>query len=147
MDHAAIARLFLHKYVVSEWHSQMISVGYERARGIREKNQKCTGERSVSVTKTIVAGIGTVYVYCADETRRGAWLRSKDAVVRKVNENKNVRLSWADGTSVELRLTAKGPDKTQIVADHGKLLDNAAVENMRAFWARALERLKSAAEG
>ena len=47
---------------------------------------------------------------------------------------------------MELRLTPKAAGKTQIVADHGNLPDNQAVERMRAFWSGALERLKTGAE-
>ena len=146
MEHAAISRTLLSDHRLTEWHSQMIAVGYERARGIRERNQKCTGERSVSVSKTIAASLSDVFALCADDKGRAAWLQRRDACVRKANENKNVRLSWAGGSMVELRLTAKAADKTQVVADHGKLPDNTAVENMRAFWADALDRLKSAVE-
>jgi len=146
LDHAAIARTLNDRHGLGLWHSQMVAVGYERARGIREKNQKCTGERSVSVSKTIDAGVDAVYALCAEEKRRVGWLGGTDAVVRKANENKNVRLSWGDGTSVELRLTPKASGKTQIVADHEKLPDNQAVERMRAYWSGALERLKTAAE-
>ena len=138
----SIARTLNDRHGLGLWHSQMVAVGYERARGIREKNQKCSGERSVSVSKTIDAGVEAVYALCAEEKRRAGWLGLTDAVVRKANENKNLRLSWGDGTSVELRLTPKAAGKTQIVADHEKLPDNQAVERMRAFWSGALGRLK-----
>jgi hypothetical protein len=40
----------------------------------------------------------------------------------------------------------KGSNKCQVVAQHSKLPDAKAAAKMKAFWARALDRLKGSIE-
>jgi len=50
--HQEIAAYLL-KEKVSPWWCQMVAVGYEHARGIRQKFQKCDGEFSTSGSRTL----------------------------------------------------------------------------------------------
>lgn len=51
------------------------------------------------------------------------------------------RISWPDGTRVDVYLTAKAPRKTQVAVQHTKLPDPDAVAMRKAFWKEALDRL------
>ena len=51
-DDTAMAELLHEKYSVPGWWSQMVTVGYEQARGLRVKHQKKSGFE-ISATRTI----------------------------------------------------------------------------------------------
>ncbi|MBP8948290.1 MAG: SRPBCC domain-containing protein, partial [Candidatus Promineofilum sp.] len=53
---------------------------------------------------------------------------------------KSLRLTWEDGTSVEVALTDKG-ERTTVTVQHNKLADAAAAEQMKGYWAEVLTRL------
>ena len=55
-----------------------------------------------------------------------------------------IAITWSDGTgNVEVRFTAKGPDKSQVAVQHSKLASLKAVTQAKAFWKGALARLES----
>jgi hypothetical protein len=111
-----------------------VTVGYERARGMRERNEHTDGY-SVTVGKTFATTIDRLYAAVADESVRGRWLDPKSIQVRSFTENKVWRCEMAtDRSRVELRFTVKGPDKTSIALEHARLSAAEDVEAMRAFW-------------
>jgi hypothetical protein len=54
-----------------------------------------------------------------------------------------MRVTWPDGTSVELYFVAKGEAKSQVAVQHGKLADRASADRMRAYWAERLAALQA----
>ncbi len=52
MNHTAIATYLYDELGVPGWWCQMVAVGYEQARGLREKHQTPTGYE-ISVSKTL----------------------------------------------------------------------------------------------
>ena len=76
----------------------------------------------------------------ADDATRAHWLPDAAITIRKATPPKSLRLTWADGTSVEVGLADKG-DRTAVSVQHTKLPDAAAAERMKAYWAEALGRL------
>ena len=73
-------------------------------------------------------------------TTRALWLPDAAFTVRAATPPRTLRLTWGDGTSVEVRLTDKG-DRTAVTVQHNKLPDAAAAERMKVYWAEALGRL------
>src|SRR5687768_15705436 len=55
--HTAMAAHLYKEHGIPGWHSQGITVAYERARGLREVNQACTGKFQVTVSKTVPATV------------------------------------------------------------------------------------------
>jgi hypothetical protein len=49
--HTALARHLYEDHSVPGWHSQGITVAYERERGVRAVNQRCDGEYEVSARR------------------------------------------------------------------------------------------------
>src|SRR5687767_14022351 len=47
--HTAMAAHLYNEHGIPGWHSQGIAVAYERARGLREVNQACTGKFQVKI--------------------------------------------------------------------------------------------------
>ena len=140
--HKEIAEYLYDRLNVPGWWSQMITVTYEQARGLREKHQKTDGY-AVSASKTFDVPIGVLYGHWSDAKLRSKWLKEKFEI-RKETKNKSMRITWADGrTGVDVYFYAKGRSKSQVSIQHSKLADSKQVEVMRARWKKALERLSS----
>jgi uncharacterized protein YndB with AHSA1/START domain len=67
-------------------------------------------------------------------------------VVRTAVPNKSVRLTWEDGSSVEVYLVPKARSKTQVTIQHTKLSSREAADRMKGFWAGHLEGLAAQLE-
>jgi len=149
LDHTTIARRLGDKHpVLSPWWRQMITVHYERSRGLRVKHQKFDGSFSASVSKTIGAPLAKLYDAWADARTRARWLPDAPLRIRKATKNKSMRITWDGGPSgLDVQVLAKGPSKSQVALDHEDLPNLAAVPKMKAYWRPALERLKAQLEG
>ena len=145
MTHTEMARYLAETQHFSGWWSQMVAVTYEQARGLRDKRQRPDGYQ-VSASKVLNVPVAALY-QAWDEAKargRGHWLGEKRLVVRKATPQKSMRMTWADGkTSVEVNFYAKGPDKSQVTVQHGKLPSATEGERMQAYWRAALEQLKA----
>ncbi|RMF62007.1 MAG: hypothetical protein D6743_12730 [Calditrichaeota bacterium] len=147
MSHKEIARYLYEKQDVPGWWAQMVTVGYEQARGLRQKNQSCDGDFQVGCSKTISVPLSALYEAWQDERQRRAWLADPDFTVRKATQDKSMRITWVDGrSSVSVYFYAKGENKSQVVVDHTKLADQEEVEVKRAYWAHNLGQLKQLLE-
>ncbi len=146
LPHKEIAQLIHEKHGLSGWWSQMVTVGYEQARGRREMNMSCRGDFQGSVSRTINAPVGTLYAAWKDARLRRAWLGSQSFTVRKATENKSLRITWPDETHVEVNFYAKAPDKSQVAVQHGKLAKASDVARVKKLWTAALNKLKSQTE-
>jgi hypothetical protein len=156
--HTDRARHLSQSHGVPGWHSQGITVAYERARGLRVANQSSTGDFQVSATKAIGAPVADILSAISDARRRAAWLAGVDrglaralaaafagpqarAFKVKDTQNAHLRYRW-DATVVDLWLTGKPRGKATVSVANTKLADAAMVEDRRARWRPALEALK-----
>jgi uncharacterized protein YndB with AHSA1/START domain len=139
--HREIARYVQEKYEVPGWWAQAVTVGYERIRGLREKGQRRGGSWEASKSRTIGAGVSTVFRAVKEPKRRRAWLGDVEAVVRTSVPNKSVRLTWEDGSSVEVYLVSKGRSKAQVTVQHTKLPSREMRERLKDYWADRLDVL------
>ena len=154
--HTDLAAYLHSEHGVPGWHAQGITVAYERARGLREANQACTGKYQVSVSKTVRATVAEVADALRNAGRRAEWLQGADAglvqaldaafagdkprEVKFKGDYAWLRFPW-DGPTVEIRITGK-PTGASVVADNKDLPDPALVELRRAQWRAALEGLQ-----
>lgn len=154
--HTAAAAHLYNEHGIPGWHSQGITVAYERARGLRERNQACTGKYQVSVSKTVPATVAEVVDSLRSADRRAVWLQGADPglvlaleaafagdkprEVKTKGDYAWLRFPW-DGRTVEIRITGK-PKGASVVADNKDLADSAQVEQRRAQWRAALEGLR-----
>ncbi len=142
LNHKAIVALLAKDYPeVSSWWQQMITVTYERARGLRDKHEKSDGYVA-GASKTLPTPLPKLYLAWKDGRLRKKWLGNAAFTVTKATENKSLRLTWNDGSKVDVYLTAKGEDKSMVAVQHEKLKNREAVDKTKAFWKGALERLK-----
>ena len=137
--HAAAARQVATEHACGDWWSQMVTVAYERERGLREMHQTPDGYEA-SVSRTFAVPVAALFAAWQDETARHCWL--PDAItIRKTTPRKSMRVTWPDETSVSVNFYEKGEGRSQVVVQHLKLSDQAAVARIKVYWAEALQRL------
>jgi hypothetical protein len=141
MTHGAVARLVHDKYAVGDWWSQMVTVGYERLTGQRERGQRMSGAFEASKSKTFDAPARTLFNAWADDALRRRWLRDVDATVRTATSPRSLRLQWPDGTIVAVWFTSKGESRSHVALAHTKLASRAALEKAKAEWGTRLDLL------
>jgi len=142
MPHPQIARYLQEQHGVPDWWRQMVSVGYEQARGLRQPHQKTDGF-TANGSKTFSVPVATLYAACADEARRALWLPGAALTVRKATSDKSMRITWHDGTNLDVDFYEKNAAKSQVSLQHSRLPDAETAAAMKAYWADALERLIS----
>jgi hypothetical protein len=139
--HGDVAARLMEEHGVPGWWAQTITVGYERARGMRNKYQRPTGF-TVSVSKTFSVGAGRLYTAFIDPRQRNRWLEPGTLKVRTSRKARSARFDYRDGSSrVIAYFDAKGGAKTTVTVEHERLPDAAAVEEKRAMWKDRLSEL------
>jgi uncharacterized protein YndB with AHSA1/START domain len=141
MSHREIAKLIREQYETPSWWAQTVTVGYERIRGLRDVGQRRGGTYEISKSKTLPASVSALYRAFRDESVRAGWLGTPAIVIRTAARNKSMRITWSDGTPVQVSFTAKGKTKSQVGVQHAKLPDKEAATRMKAFWGGRLEAL------
>jgi hypothetical protein len=143
LTHRQIAELLSSKHGVPPWWSQMVTVTYEQAKGLREKHEKPEGYQ-ISVSRTVATPLATLYKSFANEKTRKSWLEEEGLTVRKATPNKTMRVTWKDEkTGLDIYFSSKDSRKSQVVVQHNKLADAKAAARMKTYWSKALDRLKT----
>ena len=153
--HTAAARHLYETHGVDGWYAQGITVAYERARGVRDVNQRCDGAYEVSVSKTL-AGNAVAVIKVLTNPRQRAKLKVLDAglvpalgAALKAPKSKGFivrpdglgryRYKWGD-TIVQFYMVPKA-GKVSVVVTNSQLADNAMVERRRGMWREMLNSL------
>lgn len=145
MDHKQIVAFLNNEHQVGPWWQQMVTVAYEQARGLREKYQTPQGYQA-SRSKTIAVPVQELFQAWEEEQTRRRWLTEQGYTIRKATPLKSVRLTWRDGSNVDLAFYAKGDAKSQLTVQQSNLEDAGAVDKAKAFWGKALDKLKELLE-
>jgi hypothetical protein len=135
--HREIARWLADEGVPS-WWAQMVTVGYERIRGLRERGQRRDGRFDVSKSK--------VYPVPVEELWKGfmrckEWLDGEKLRMSTARKHKSMRMKWSDGTPVDAMFFAKGPKKSQLALQHSNLPTRAEATRLRTYWGERFERI------
>ena len=147
MQHKDIALMLSRKFSVPDWWSQMVSVGYEQARGLRKVGQKANGF-SATASRTVGIPIERLFSAWSEPRSRMRWLPDAPLEVRRSTDCKSMRMTWTTGsTDVDVYFVAKGPHKSVVAVEHGRLPNPAAATRQKAYWGSALDRLKAILEG
>jgi hypothetical protein len=128
------------KLGAGRWWGQMVTVEYERARGLRTRHETATGY-SVSISKTVGCDLSELYAAASDEKSRKAWFPKGAFAPSSQTKDKYLRGSWNGDARLEINFYAKGEGRSQINVQVNKLKKEAAVEAERAAWKAALEKL------
>jgi len=141
MHHPDIARYLSEQQGVPAWWSQMVTVGYEQARGMRQAHEKADGF-TANASKTVPVSVDWLFETWSNESVRQRWLPDAPMTIRKATPGKSLRITWSDGSNVDAELTGKGESSSRIAVQHTKLPSAAAAAEMKAYWSAALTRLK-----
>lgn len=157
--HKAAAEHLHAEHGVDEWWAQMVTVGYEQKRGLRELRQKADGF-SASASRTIGAAMSRVIDAFEDKGMAERWL-PKGVVAHKVTRPPmkdgkptkagSVRLTWTDGSKtlsvwISDRSGKDGAVKTAVQVQHDKLPDAETCDRMRAMWSERMDVLRGMLE-
>ncbi len=162
--HTAAARHIARDHGVDGWYAQSITVSYERARGLRAKNQRMSGHYEVTVSKALGVPLERVARALSRPAERAAWLRGSDPAIEKglrdalTGENaKTVRIRpgklaslrypLPDGKRIELSVAPRAGGRSSIVVAVTRIPSALAMEAQRAAWRRAFVGLKGHLEG
>lgn len=141
-DHKTIATLLAKQHGLPGWWAQMVTVGYEQARGLRAQHQK-PGGYEISRSLTVPVSVETLFNAWLDDRTRRDWLEHSRFVIRKSSPSKSLRITWVDGeTNLDVNFYPKGKDKSQVSVQHSKLPDAKHAARMKAYWAEQLQRLE-----
>jgi uncharacterized protein YndB with AHSA1/START domain len=140
MNHQEIVAV-LDKHGVGPWWRQMVTVEYERSRGLRVKHETARGF-SVSGSRTLAVDMSKLFQAWTDDDTRRQWLPEKGLTIRRSTANRSIRMTWSDKTNVDVMFYKKGADKNQVTVQHDKLPDAKSAAKMKAFWAKRLDALK-----
>lgn len=118
-------------------------VGYERARGLRPVSETAQGYQ-VGASKTIDVPLDALWRAWNDGRTRRRWL-PETFTVRKATEPRSMRITWNDGSDLQVLFYAKGDTKSQVTVDHRKL-PGTQIDPMRTYWKERLAALKELVE-
>ncbi len=146
-SHTEIARWLRAEHGVAGWYSQSITVGYERARGLRAPGQRPDGF-AVSATRTIAVPVERLFEAFEDEALRERWLPGAELGLRTATAPRTARYDWEDGsTRVIVGFDDLGERKSRVALSHERLPDADTAGEMKAWWRERLTVLKSQLEG
>jgi len=144
--HGEIARFLSEEHDVDGWWAQSVTVGYERARGMRLKYQRPDGF-AVSASKTVAVPIEVLFDAFVKDVERRKWLAEGTMSLRTSQPGRTARFDWEDGsTRVNVGFSDKGESKSTVGLSHERLADAGEAETMKAMWKERLAELKSLLE-
>jgi uncharacterized protein YndB with AHSA1/START domain len=141
MSHRAIAEIVHGSYKVPGWWTQAVTVGYERIKGLREIGQRRSGEYEASRSKTLPVPVARLYKAFASARIRNKWLPDVKVTVRKATPERSIRMTWEDGTSVEVWFVKKGETRSVVQVAHRKLTSRKEIAARKVFWGEKLSAL------
>ena len=95
------------------WWTQMVTVGYERIRGLRDKRQRRGGAYEASKSRTFPVPVDKPLRCVRQRAQRRRWLPAKIAV-RSAKPPQTHAPHVEDDTVVELNFLSKGPAKSVV---------------------------------
>lgn len=144
--HTEIARWLTDEQGVPGWLAQSITVGYERARGLREPGQRADGW-SVTASKTIDVPVQTLFQAFEKESIRSKWLPESELHLRSATAPTSARYDWGDGTTgLIVDFESLGADRSRVSLEHEKLPDGEVAERMKVWWRDRFTDLKKLLE-
>ena len=144
--HTEIARHVNGELGVDGWWAQSITVGYERARGMRAVGQMKDGW-TINASKTVNIPVDELFDAVQDDALRQGWLPDAELRERTATRPRSIRYDWEDGsTRVNVSFESKGEEKATVFVAHERLPDADTADEMKAYWRAALVELKALRE-
>jgi len=122
------------------WWTQMVTVGYERIRGLRDRGQSRGGSYEATKSRTFNVPVQTLFNAFANARTRRRWLPVK-ITVRTATPHKSMRITWSDDTVVAIGFLPKGDRKSAVAVQHQGLPAKASIDQMKKMWTDHFDRL------
>jgi hypothetical protein len=140
-EHPEIARHLHDAHGIDGWWAQTVTVGYERARGMRAVHERPDGF-SVNASKTFPVPVEQLFAAFVDDAMRDRWLGPGELRLRTNQPNRSARFDvLANDTRLAAWFTAKGPEKSSVQLQHERLPTADEIDGWRAHWKASLTRL------
>jgi hypothetical protein len=142
-NHTEIARHVYETYGIDGWWAQNVTVGYERARGMRALHERPDGF-SGNASKTFPVPVERRFAAFVEPDERERWLEGIELRNRTSQPNKSARFDVLpkDGR-LAVTFVAKGPQKSATQLQQERLADADDVARWKALWKEQLARLAS----
>ena len=125
---------------VPSWWTQMVTVGYERIRGLRDRGERRGGGYSATKSRTFNVSVPRLFAAFISGKLCRHWL-PKGVKIRSMTANKRIRFEWIDGTPAVVGFLSKGGGKSVAAVEHQKLADRAAADAMKKTWGECFDKL------
>lgn len=153
LDHTAIAKIALEKILAAgkskspEWWAQGVTVAYEQHIDRRQPGQRCDGDFSVTVSRTLDGDMDAAlekWVALAGTVKDFSGVKVSDpGKVSQTEKWRYWRCGLEDGARVSVNFQTKpGGAKSSMAINHDKIADGSLVEPWRAFWKSFTAELK-----
>jgi hypothetical protein len=146
LSHREIAKLVKEKWDTPSWWTQMVTVGYERIKGLRTRGQQRNGTYTVNRSRTFGVDVETLYEAWADGRRRKRWLGETGVKVRAATAHRSLRLQMPDGAIVAVGFSSKGKDKSAVALEQARLPDRETADALKQTWSERLDALENVFE-
>jgi uncharacterized protein YndB with AHSA1/START domain len=145
--HPEIVSRLTSVHAVAGWYAQSITVGYERARGMRAVGQHADGW-AITATRTVAVPVERLYEAFTDATARERWAPGAELGERTATAPKSARYDWEDGTTrVVVGFEALADGRSRVALAHERLPDADAADAMKQYWRERIGALKALLEG
>lgn len=112
--HPEIARHLSEACSIDGWWAQSVTVGYERARGMRAVHERPDGF-SVNASKTLPVAAERLYAAIVDDDERAHWLHGIELRRRSAKAHTSARFDvLPEESRLNVYLTARGPGKATV---------------------------------
>jgi hypothetical protein len=139
--HAEIARHVYETYGIDGWWAQNVTVGYERARGMRALHERPDGF-SMNASKTFPVPVERLFAAFVEPEERERWLDGVELRNRTNQPHKSARFDVLPGeTRLAVTFVAKGPQKSAVQLQQERLADAEDVARWKALWQEQLALL------
>lgn len=141
-NHTEIARHVYETYGIDGWWAQSVTVGYERARGMRALHERPDGF-SMNASKTFPVPVERLFAAFAEHDERMRWLEAVELRPRTSQPPKSARFDVLPGeTRLAVTFVAKGPRKAAAQLQQDRLTSAEEVARWKALWKEELVRLQ-----
>ena len=134
-DHAQIAARLADECDIGPWWSQTVTVGYERIRGLRAKYMRSDGSFAGTLHRTIAADARALDVALRDPSAHRRLFPDLETEIVSRPGSKAVRIAITDAGQALISVIERGPGRTRVGIEHGKLESTDEVEHWKAWWA------------
>ncbi|MEO8903426.1 MAG: hypothetical protein ABI488_14535 [Polyangiaceae bacterium] len=143
LDHKGIVAVLAQRHGVGPWWQQMVTVAYEKARGMREYREADEGFQA-GISKVLELPLAKLFRLWAEPAERNKWLGDDRFSIHKATASKSIRARWGRGVSrIDVDFCEKGPSKSQVTVQHNRIETSDAAEQMKAYWAKKMQALEA----